>query len=439
MKKKKVIILGAAGRDFHNFNVYFRDNPNYEVVAFTATQIPGIEGRKYPKELAGKYYPNGIPIFSEEKLMELIKKYDVHEVVFAYSDVDKQYVIDKALLCLSLGASFRLLGPKETMLKSNKPIIVVSASRTGAGKSTVVQRIIDILKPQNKIFVAIRHPMPYGILKNQILQKFTKESDLIEQNCTIEEIEEYLPYIRRGITVYSGVDYKKILTEAEKESDLIIFECGNNDFSFIKPNLWIVVVDPLRTGGLFSYPGEVNVRNADLVIINKINLVTRSQIKIIENAVRKLNKSALIIKARSDISVDKPNLIKNKRVLVIEDSPTVTHGSLGYAAGYMAAKKWKAEEIVDPKKYATGYLKKVYKEYKHLKNVLPSLAYNRKQLKDLEDTINKVSCDSVILGTPADLRILIKINKPVVQVSYKLKELNASLKNSVLNFIRCIR
>jgi len=439
MKKKKVLIMGAAGRDFHNFNVYFRDNPGYEVVAFTAAQIPGIAGRKYPRELAGKLYPNGIPIFSEEKLTELIKKYNVDEVVFAYSDVDKQYVIDKALLCLSFGASFRLLGYKETMLKSNKPCIAVSASRTGAGKSTVVQRIIDILKSKNKRFVAIRHPMPYGILKNQILQKFTKVSDLIEKDCTIEEIEEYLPYIRSGITVYSGVDYKKILTEAEKESDLIIFECGNNDFPFIKPNLWIVVVDPLRPEGLFSYPGEINVRNANLIIINKINLVTISQIKIIENAIRKLNKSALIIRARSDISVDKPYLIKNKRVLVIEDSPTVTHGSLSHAAGYVAAKKWKAKEIVDPKKYAIGYLKNVYKEYKHIRNLLPSLAYNKKQLKDLEDTINKVSCDSVVLGTPADLRILMKINKPVVQVSYKLKELNTSLKNSVLNFIRPIR
>lgn len=439
MKRIRTILLGAAGRDFHNFNMVYRDNPNYEVVAFTTTQIPGISERVYPKELAGRLYAKGIPIHKEGEIPRLIKKFKIDEVVFAYSDVDKEHVMKRALLALSLGANFKLLGPKETMLGSKKPIIAVSASRTGAGKSTVVQRIIDILKLANIRFVAIRHSMPYGNLKKEIVQKFTKIDDLVKQKCTIEEIEEYLPYIKRNVPIYSGVDYEKILKEAENEAELIIFECGNNDFPFIKPDLWIAVVDPLRPEGIYSYPGEVNIRNSDIIIINKVNLVSGKQVNVLKNKINQLNKKATVIKAKSEIMVDKPELIRNKKVLVIEDSPTVTHGSLGYAAGYVGAKKFGAKEMINPRRYAVGYLKKIYEEYKHLKNVLPSLGYTKKQLKELERTINRIRCDSVVLGTPADLSILIRINKPIVHVSYKLKESGNYLKNSILSFTKSVR
>ncbi len=410
--------------EFHNFNVFFRNNPNYEVVAFTATQLPNISGRSYPPELAGELYPNGIPILDEDKLPEIVKKHEVSEVVLSYSDLLYEDVMTKASWTLSLGVDFKLMGTKNTMIKSNKPVVAVCAVRTGAGKSTVTRRVLQILKENGLKGVAVRHPMPYGDLRKQICQKYESLEDLDRHKCTIEEREEYEPIIRAGYTLYAGVDYEKILKEAETEADVVVWDGGNNDFSFYKPDLLIVVADPLRPGHeLKSYPGEVNARMADVFVVNKVNVADRKAIEIVKKNLRSVNNRASIIEAESVISIDKPGLIKGKRVLVVEDGPTVTHGNLPFAAGYVAAERYGAAEIVDPKPYAVGSLKSAFEKFTHMKNVLPSLGYGSGQIKELEKTINAVVCDSVVLGTPSDLMNFMKIDKPYVKIKYELKEL----------------
>lgn len=410
--------------EFHNFNVFFRDNPKYEVVAFTATQLPNISGRSYPPELAGELYPDGIPILDEDKLPEIVKKHKVSEVVLAYSDLLYEDVMTKASWALSLGVDFKLMGTKNTMIKSNKPVVAVCAVRTGAGKSTVTRRVLGILKENGLKGVAVRHPMPYGDLRKQICQKYESLEDLDRHECTIEEREEYEPVIRAGYTLYAGVDYEKILKEAEAEADVVVWDGGNNDFSFYKPDLLIVVVDPLRPGDeLKSYPGEVNARMADVFVVNKVNVADRKAIEIVKKNLRSVNSNASIIEAESLISIDKPELIKGKRVLVVEDGPTVTHGNLPFAAGYVAAEQYGAAEIVDPRPYAVGSLRLAFKKFTHMKNVLPSLGYGSEQIKELEKTINAVTCDSVVLGTPSDLMNFMKINKPYAKVNYELNEL----------------
>ncbi len=410
--------------EFHNFNVFFRNNPKYEVVAFTATQLPNISGRSYPPELAGELYPNGIPILDEDKLPEIVKKHKVSEVVLSYSDLLYEDVMTKASWTLSLGVDFKLMGTKNTMIKSNKPVVAVCAVRTGAGKSTVTRRVLQILKENGLKGVAVRHPMPYGDLRKQICQKYESLEDLDKHECTIEEREEYEPIIRAGYTLYAGVDYEKILKEAETEADVVVWDGGNNDFSFYKPDLLIVVADPLRPGHeLKSYPGEVNARMADVFVVNKVNVADRKAIEIVKKNLRSVNNHASIIEAESLISIDKPELIKGKRVLVVEDGPTVTHGNLPFAAGYVAAERYGATEIVDPRPYAVGSLKSAFEKFTHMKNVLPSLGYGSEQIKELEKTINSVVCDSVVLGTPSDLMNFMKINKPYAKVKYELKEL----------------
>ncbi len=422
MKSKRVLIMGAAGRDFFNFNVVFRNNPNYKVIAFTATQIPGIEKRVYPKELAGRLYPKGIPIYPEERLPELIKKFKIDQVVFAYSDVTHEYVMHKASIALSNGADFVLLGPDSTMLKSSKPVISVTAVRTGSGKSQVTRKIAKILKSRGKKVVIIRHPMPYGDLRKQICQRFASYRDLDKYNTTIEEREEYEPHIANGVIVYAGVDYEKILRETEKEADVIIWDGGNNDFSFIKSNLYIVVVDPHRAGHELKYhPGETNLRMADVVIVNKIDSARRPSIRQVIKNIKSSNSKTKIILAKSVVTVDKPELITRKQVLVVEDGPTLTHGGMPYGAGTVAARKYKCK-IVDARRYAIGFIKDIYKKYTHLTKELPAMGYSKKQVKELEKTINRAKCDAVIDATPVTLPRIMKINKPVVQVNYELQE-----------------
>ncbi|RLE50795.1 MAG: GTPase [Candidatus Methanomethylicota archaeon] len=436
---KRVIIMGAAGRDFHNFNVYFRNNPNYEVVAFTATQIPGIEKRIYPPELAGPRYPNGIPIYPEEKLPELIREYNVDEVIFSYSDVSHEYVMHRASIALANGATFKLLGPKDTMLKSTKPVIAVCAARTGAGKSTVSRKVARVLKDLGVKVVVIRHPMPYGDLRKQICQRFEKIEDLEKYECTIEEKEEYEPHLNLGLIVYAGVDYEKILREAEKEAEIILWDGGNNDYPFYKPDLLIVVVDPLRPGHELKYfPGEVNVRMADVIIVNKVNSAKPEDVNLVIENVKKVNPNAIIIRANSEVSVDKPELIKGKKVVVIEDGPTLLHGDLTFGAGYIAAKKYGASEIVSPLTCAVGSIRKVVEERKCL--AIPALGYGPVQLKELEETLAKAECDTIIMATPTDLRRFIKIDKPVVKVSFELEEIDRpSLRDILKDFISKIK
>lgn len=421
---KKVIIMGAAGRDFHNFNVYFRNNPEYKVVAFTATQIPEISGRRYPPELAGELYPDGIPIYPEEELENLVKKYDVDIVVFAYSDVPHEHVMHCASRVHSAGASFMLLGPKDTMLKSSKQVIAVCAVRTGCGKSQTTRRVSDILKKFGKKVAVVRHPMPYGDLTKQILQKFSTFEDLDKYNCTIEEREEYEPHLKRGNVVFAGVDYERILKEAEKEADIILWDGGNNDFPFYKPDLLIVVADPHRSGHELKYhPGETNLRMADVVVVNKVDTASFENINTIEENIRKVNPEAVIIEAASPIFVENGERIRGKRVLVIEDGPTVTHGEMGYGAGYVAAKKFGAAAIVDPRPFAVDTIKEAFEKYTHLKEVLPALGYFGKQLKDLEETINNADVDIVVSATPIDLNRIVKSNKPILRVYYELQEI----------------
>ncbi len=419
---KRVIIMGAAGRDFHDFNVLFRNNEKYEVVAFTATQIPEIDWRTYPKELAGKLYPDGIKIHPEKDLPKLIKKYNVDEVIFSYSDVSYEYLMEKASLVISLGADFRLLSHKSTALKSKKFVISVCAVRTGCGKSQTTRKICEILRTLGVRFTVIRHPMPYGDLREQEVQRFSRYTDLKKYNCTIEEMEEYEPHISKGNVVYAGVDYGKILKKAEAESDVIIWDGGNNDFSFFRSDLYIVVTDPHRAGHELNYhPGSANLRMADLVIINKEGTALKEDIKKVRKNIKKINSDAKIIDANSPVYLEDPEKVRNKKVLVVEDGPTLTHGGMGYGAGYIAAKSF-TNKIIDPRKYAVGSIKETFKKYKHLKNVLPAMGYNRTQIEELEETINKSSCEAVVVGTPIDLSRFMEIKKPHTRVFYKLDE-----------------
>lgn len=422
--KQKVLIMGAAGRDFHNFNTYFRDNDNYEVVAFTATQIPNIDGRKYPASLAGSLYPEGIPIYDESELTTLIKKHEIDQVVFAYSDVSHETVMEKASIAMAAGADFRLMGPTTTMLESKVPVVAVCAVRTGVGKSQTTRRIAKILKAMGKRVVAVRHPMPYGDLEKQVCQRFATYDDLDKHECTIEEREEYEPHINEGIIVYAGVDYQQILNEAQKEADVILWDGGNNDLPFYKPDVHITLVDPHRPGDELAYhPGETNLRMADIVIINKIETSDLESIEKVRNNIRLVNPNAAIVDAASPIFVENYSLLNGKKVLVVEDGPTLTHGNMTYGAGTIAARKYGAAELVDPRPYAVGSILDTFNNYSHLSNILPAMGYGAKQMEELEETIAKAEVDAVIIGTPIDLRRVINIDKPAVRVSYELQEI----------------
>ncbi|MBM3404387.1 MAG: GTPase [Bacteroidetes bacterium] len=424
--KKNVIIIGAAGRDFHNFNTFFRDNEYYHVVAFTAAQIPDIDGRKYPAELAGKLYPDGIPIYAESELPELIKKHNVDFCNFAYSDVPYQRLMNISSIVNAAGAHFLLLGPKDTQLKSTKPVIAVGATRTGCGKSQTSRRIIEILMAKGLKVVAVRHPMPYGNLVEQKVQRFATVEDLARHKCTIEEMEEYEPHVVRGNVIYAGVDYEAILRKAEKDPsgcDVILWDGGNNDFPFYKPDLMVTVADPHRPGAEESYyPGEVNMRIADVIVINKIVTAEPANIQKVRENIQKLNPKALVVDGASPISVDHIDIIRNKRVLVIEDGPTLTHGEMKIGAGIVAAQKYGAKEIVDPRPFVVGRLAETFRIYPNIGQILPAMGYGDQQVKDLEETVNKTDCDSVIIATPIDLNRVIKIKKPNTRVYYDLQE-----------------
>jgi len=434
VSKIKVIIMGAAGRDFHNFNVYFRNNSNYEVVAFTATQIPDIAGRKYPVELSGPLYPKGIPIYLEEELPDLIREKQIDQVILAYSDLPHQYVMDKASIVLANGADFRLMGPKNTMLKSKIPVVSICAVRTGCGKSQTTRRVGEILKEMGYKIAVIRHPMPYGDLREQIWQRYETYADLDRYNCTIEEREEYEPHIDRGNILYAGVDYQEILKRAEEEADIILWDGGNNDLPFYQPDLHIVVTDPHRAGHEMTYyPGEANLRMADVVVINKIDTAAPDKINLLRENIHKLAPNAIVIDAASPLTVDHSELIRGKRVLVVEDGPTLTHGEMKFGAGVVAAQKFGAKEIIDPRPYAVGTIKDTYTKYPGIGTLLPAMGYGKKQIQELEDTINAVDCDMVIIGTPIDLSRIIKINKKSVRVKYDLQEIGRPNLEEVLS------
>ncbi len=440
MKAKKVIIMGAAGRDYHNFLVFFSNNPAYTVVAFTASQIPGIEKRTFPKELAGGLYKKNIPIYPEKELPKLVKKYKPDEVVLAYSDLSNQEVMRKASAVLSSGPDFRLMGPVSTMLKSRKPVISVCAVRTGAGKSPVTRKVCSILRDERKRFVIIRHPMPYGSLLKQAVQRFETTEDLKTHKCTIEEMEEYEPHIREGHVVYAGVDYEKILRSAEKEADIIVWDGGNNDLPFYKPDLHIVIADPHRPGHeLRYYPGTANLILADVVIINKTDTASPKNIKTVENNVKKTNPRAVVIKAESPMTIDRPELVEGRTVITVDDGPTITHGGMSGGAGFFAAKKHHPRRIIDPRPYAVGSIKQAYKKYPHIGTTLPALGYSKAQVRELEQTINRAKCDAVVAGTPIILQKHLKINKPIARVSYSLKETTKpALKTIIRGFLNTI-
>lgn len=420
----KTLIMGAAGRDFHNFNVFFRDNKDYEVVAFTATQIPNIEGRKYPAELAGLLYPAGIPIYPESELVDLIQKLKVEQVVFAYSDVPHEVVMHKASTVLAAGADFRMMGIDFTQVKSVKPVVSVCAVRTGSGKSQTTRRVSMILRSMGYRVAAIRHPMPYGDLVKQKVQRFATYADLDKNECTIEEREEYEPHIDNGVIVYAGVDYEAILREAEKEVDIVLWDGGNNDFSFYKSDLAIVVADPHRAGHEKAYhPGETNVKLADVFVINKVDTADPAKVIEVRNALHELNPNAVVIEAASPLFVDDPEAIRGKRVLVVEDGPTLTHGEMAYGAGWVAAKRFGAAEIVDPRPFAVGTIHDTYVKYPKTGAILPAMGYGDKMVKDLEETINRADVDMVVSATPIDLTRIIKVNKPMQRVRYELQEI----------------
>jgi predicted GTPase len=424
MSAIRTLIMGAAGRDFHNFNVFFRDNPNYEVVAFTATQIPDIEGRTYPAELAGKLYPKGIPIHAETDLLQLIREHQVDQVIFAYSDVPHEVVMHKASAVLAAGADFRLMGTKSTQIKSSKPVVSVCAVRTGSGKSQTTRRVSLILRTMGYKVAAIRHPMPYGDLVKQAVQRFADYTDLDKNECTIEEREEYEPHLDNGVIVYAGVDYEKILRQAEKEVDIVLWDGGNNDFPFYVSDLQIVVADPHRPGHEMSYhPGETNVRAADVFVINKVDTANPENVLKVRQNLRNANPNAVIIEAASPLFVDDPSAIRGKRVLVIEDGPTLTHGEMAYGAGYVAARRFGAAEIVDPRPFAVNSIKATYEKYPKTGPILPAMGYGEAQTRDLEATINQADVDMVVIGTPIDLTRIIKINKPTQRVRYELQEI----------------
>lgn len=422
--RRNVLIMGAAGRDFHNFNTFFRNNPQFNVVAFTATQIPNIDNRKYPTELAGKDYPDGIPIYAESDLVEIIKSNKIDEVVFAYSDVSHEYVMHKASTVLAAGANFVLLGANETMLKSTKPVIAIGAVRTGAGKSQTSRTVVNLLRNKGLKVVSVRHPMPYGDLVKQKVQRFASLADLEKHHCTIEEMEEYEPHIAIGSVIYAGVDYEAILREAEKEADVIVWDGGNNDMPFYKPDLMICVADPHRPGHETMYhPGETNLRLADVIVINKIDTANGEDIEMVRSAISSINPNAIVIDAASPITVENHQLIRNKRALVVEDGPTLTHGEMTYGAGVFAAQKFGASEIIDPRPYLVGTLVDTFMKYPDIGTLLPAMGYGGQQIKDLSDTIANTDCDVVIIATPIDLRRLMKIKQPSVRVSYDLQEI----------------
>ena len=441
MSPKKIIIIGAAGRDFHNFNVFYRDNPAYEVVAFTAAQIPDIAGRKYPASLAGKLYNNGIPIYTQDELEGLIKTLDADACVFSYSDVPYSYVMSLGAKVNAAGAAFTMLGHKNTMIKSTKPVIAVGAVRTGCGKSQTSRRIAEILMANGKKVIAIRHPMPYGDLEAQKVQRFATIDDLTKHKCTIEEMEEYEPHIERGNVIYAGVDYEAILRAAENDPngcDIILWDGGNNDFPFYKPDLMIAVTDPHRPGHELSYyPGEVTLRLADVVVINKIDSADYADILTVRESIAKVNPKAIVVDAASTISVENPDLIRSKRVLVVEDGPTLTHGEMKIGAGIVAAKRFGAAEIVDPKPFAVGKLAETYRNYPNIGALLPAMGYGEEQMRDLSATIDKTDCDSVVIATPIDLSRVIKINKPSTRVEYSLQEIgHPDMEDVLKDFIK---
>ena len=424
MEPQRVLIMGAAGRDFHNFNVYFRANPDYQVVAFTATQIPNIEGRTYPPELAGPRYPEGIRIFPEGKLPELIEKEKVDQVIFAYSDVSHEHVMHVASTVLAAGADFRLMGANATQLRAAKPVVSVGAARTGSGKSQTTRRVAGILRELGYRVAAVRHPMPYGDLVRQAVQRFATYQDLEAQDCTIEEREEYEPHIERGVIVFAGVDYERILRQAEQEVDIILWDGGNNDLPFFHSDMHIVVVDPHRPGHELRYhPGETNVRSADVLIINKVDTATHENVLAVRENLRRLNPKAVVIEAASPIFVDDPAAIRGKRVIVVEDGPTLTHGEMAYGAGWVAARRFGAAEIIDPRPFAVGTIAATYEKYPTTGPVLPAMGYGEKQVRELEQTINNAQADVVIIGTPIDLARLLDLNKPAQRVRYELQEI----------------
>ncbi|MFQ6094154.1 MAG: cyclic 2,3-diphosphoglycerate synthase [bacterium] len=424
MERIRTLIMGAAGRDFHNFNVCFRDNQAYEVVAFTATQIPNIEGRKYPAELAGPLYPEGIPIYAEEELVELIGRMRVDQVFFSYSDVSHEYVMHKASAVIAAGASFVLLGSEPTAIESSLPVVSICAVRTGSGKSQTTRRVCDILRTRGKRVVVIRHPMAYGDLVKQKVERFGSYDDLERYECTIEEREEYEPHIARGFVVYAGVDYGAILQEVEKEADLVVWDGGNNDLPFYRPDVHIVVADPHRAGHELRYhPGETNLRMAHAVVINKETTAEHTAIEKVKRNIRQVNPKAVIVDAESPIYMDDPTVVKGKRVLVVEDGPTLTHGGMGYGAGTIGARRFGATEIVDPRPGAVGSIAETFKRYPHIGALLPAMGYGERQIQELEETIRAVDCEAVVIGTPIDLRRLIAIDKPVARVRYELQEI----------------
>jgi len=438
MHRIKTVIMGAAGRDFHNFNTVYRDHDLYDVVAFTATQIPNIDGRKYPASLAGRLYPKGIPIVAESELPALMRKHGIEEVVFAYSDVPYTYVMERSSIANAGGAHFKLLGAQPTMIKSTKPVISVCAVRTGSGKSQTSRRIAHLLQRHGLTVAAIRHPMPYGDLEKQKVQRYGSLADLKKHKCTIEEMEEYEPHIVEGIIIYAGVDYGAILEQAQAEADVILWDGGNNDMPFYTPDLHIVVADPLRVGNeLTYYPAEANLRMADVVIINKIDSAEPQAVRVLRDNIRKVNSKAVLIDAASPLTVDHPERVTGKRALVVEDGPTLTHGEMKIGAGVVAAQKLGASELVDPRPYTVRSITETYKKYPGIGMLLPAMGYGTKQVRDLEQTINRVPCDVVVIGTPIDLNRIVKIKKPTVRVTYQLQEIGTpNLDEVVAAFVK---